>query len=1495
MLIVVFISTIMSIFIAIQDPVIQKFAIRIAGGYISQKTGAEIQIGRLYISPNFTIHIDHFLLKDLKSNHLLGVEELRVRPFMEDIIHGDIHLERVELKDAEANLITYQDSTHMNFQFLIDAFSNGEKKKKDKPVVVAIDHISIQNLNFQLWNQNKDHPDKTANRQMDYSHLVVDSIHLDLEQLMINGNAVTALIQHLAANEVSGFTIKDLAAEVNVSPQGILLDSLYLTTNNSDLHLDLHMLYDGYSNFKKFVDSVQFDARVYPTDILLSDLGPFTKVLYQMPDRFHFEGLMQGPIRNFTVDNIKLDLGRKTHFEGSLALQPLNFKNQVQVLTIKKMDYLIDDIASFYIPTPTKTVPLPAVLSSLGHGTIKGQFNGSFGKFHTNLAVTSEIGSVNVNLNKRVNDQHGNVFEGHVQANRINVGVIANAPEVIGTLDLDADITAQLEHNGGMDLVINGAVTDAELLDNVIHEIVLNGDLHDKNFNGNIKIDDNLLGLDFKGWLDFSDPRALAGNFKADIAHANLHKLNLVKNDNTALLRASVTANMDNINNFNKAAGTLKISNLKFTNSTGSYVMKQFDASIVNDNLMRKRINANCDFFDFEMAGMMDFTTLGIAFKQYVSSYVTFPQWTDELEQFANSKKSAEQDFIVDLNLKDPKPLTQLLMPSLTLANNTTLNGTFTTKSKLLNMTLRSKSIQINNIKINNLECKNRSSQRRSTLNVNVGQVILRENTERDSSAISLDALNLMASMQNDSIKMGIAWDDESTIDHNKADIKGSLIPSSTGGRISISQANILLNDSIWTINPDNYVVFDGNRIQISNLELVSEHQSLLVDGYAPMQHNDTLSVSLDQFNLAALGFLYEGMGVNIDGLVSGDATMNNLKNDPTVFADLTVKDLAINGQTYGDANIISQWNNENRAIDLEVGLAHEELKMFQVVGSYYTDRKDDNLDFNVNLDGLNLAILSPFLNKAVQRIQGQCSGQATIKGSVKQPSINGKVTVKDGGCKVKFLNAFYTFDPTIRLTDELISFDNFSLYDTLGNSALVIGSISHNHLKDMSLNIKMYPRNFLAMASTATTNPSFYGTAVASGIVEVQGPTNELSLTVKAITQKGTSMTIPLGNSAGVKKHEFITFVDRKAEQERDTIVEEKAKKASPINVSLDLSVNKDAQVKIALPNGLGSMEAKGDGNIKLRIPPNSNLSLIGDYVINSGNLTLNIQDVLKRNFSLEPGSSISWTGDPVNGTINATGVYQTKAALSSLGLADSTSMSSSNVKVDCLVHLRNKLLNPDISFGIRLPNASEDLQQAVFYVVDTTNQSEMLVQSIYLMVFNSFNYGGTSSGYYNIITNQLNDIISAMTDDIDINVNYKPGSEMSNEEMTVAMRKQLFDDRLTIETNFGVIRPTNSYASNSTNIVGDFNLDYKITKDGRLSGQVFNRSNYNTTYYQYTYYKMAPYTQGIGLSYSKSFDTFRDLFKKRTNTFNLPNRPIIEKPGTATLQNQNDEQPKP
>ena len=80
------------------------------------------------------------------------------------------------------------------------------------------------------------------------------------------------------------------------------------------------------------------------------------------------------------------------------------------------------------------------------------------------------------------------------------------------------------------------------------------------------------------------------------------------------------------------AEGTLTIDNVTFTNSSGNYAMKQFQASIINDQLFQKRINANCDFFDFEMGGKMNFNTIATAFKQYVYHYVEIPLKTNAFE-----------------------------------------------------------------------------------------------------------------------------------------------------------------------------------------------------------------------------------------------------------------------------------------------------------------------------------------------------------------------------------------------------------------------------------------------------------------------------------------------------------------------------------------------------------------------------------------------------------------------------------------------------------------------------------------------------------------------------------------------------------------------------------------------------------------------------------------------------------------------------------------------
>ena len=102
-------------------------------------------------------------------------------------------------------------------------------------------------------------------------------------------------------------------------------------------------------------------------------------------------------------------------------------------------------------------------------------------------------------------------------------------------------------------------------------------------------------------------------------------------------------------------------------------------------------------------------------------------------------------------------------------------------------------------------------------------------------------------------------------------------------------------------------------------------------------------------------------------------------------------------------------------------------------------------------------------------------------------------------------------------------------------------------------------------------------------------------------------------------------------------------------------------------------------------------------------------------------------------------------------------------------------------------------------------------------------------------MLSNQLSNWLSQISDDFDIGVNYKQGDEMSSQELDVAMSTQLFNNRVSINTNVGLGgnsgNTTSEVEQGSANkIVGDVEIEVKLNKKGTLRSKVFNRTNKST-----------------------------------------------------------------
>ena len=1471
----VIIAFITSIFVAIQDPIIQKFAVRFAGGYLSEKTGADIKVGRIALSPDLRLFVDDVTVKDLKNNDLARIDRLRAKVFVGELLEGNIHLRNVELINTDANLITYEGEDRMNFAFLLDAFPSDTTKKESKPVAIMIDEISLKNINFMLWNQNKSDSLKTANHLMDYSHLDLDNINLEATDFYMFGDSIHANIGHLSAKELSGLILKSFKADASVSSNGIFLKDMEMVTNNSSFDMDLNMLYHGFDDFDNFVDSVVFDATIRPTEIMLSDIGVFTNVMYKMPNRVKFEGHFTGPIEHFRVDDIKAELGKSTSFQGSISMHPLDFENGYHTLNVKNMQFNYDDLANFYIPSSTETIPLPESLKPMGDSRLSLDFKGSYNDFKSYIKLNSGIGDVETSISRSRNAKGDNLFAGYIIGDRVKAGLLANATKYVGDLDLNADFSVKFPQKGNPELSLDGKIKKIKLLGKNVDEIKLDGSMEQNLFKGIVKVNDDDLGFDFNGMIDFQNSKYPKSDFKAVIRDADLSTLNLMKGDSISKVSTTIYANMTGFN-IDDLEGTLRLDSTLYVDSRGSYFMKDFAASIVNDNLMMRRINLDCDFFDFEMAGKMNFASMVPVFKEYIYNYMSIPLWDKELSDFEkfSKKDDIEQDFILNLNLKDTKTLCRLFMPSLGIAKNTSLSGTFTSRSNTLNLTLRSKKIQFGEVNFNGLELKNFTGRNTAFTSLKLDEIKYNNISETDTLNLGLDNLTINTRMTNDTVFAHINWDDKDNEDHNKASISTYFHPHKGGGIFSITEADIRINDSLWRVSPNNFIELSGKREEISNLMFSHHKQSIRIDGYVPMNDGDTISVQLRDFDISNFDFFFLSKGFNIDGFVSGDATVSSVKTTPMILADLQIKNLGVNGDGIGDATIESVWDNEDKAVELDVNIFDKEKRMLNLFGNYFTERENDNLDFMVSLDSLRLATFSPLLTGIVSRMSGVSKGVVDIKGSLKHPDINGRIELIDGGCNIDYLNTYYTFSPTVLIDNQSIRFENLVLTDTLGNHAMVEGLIKHDRFKDINLDLKIHPRDFLALATTSKDNDTFYGTAVANGLITVKGPFSDIMLDIKAMTRKGTEMTIPLNRVSKVRDHDFIVFVNPNEEVEEEEVVDVKPETKTNFALGLDVNATKDATLKIVLPSDLGTIEAAGNGNVKLGMSTKEDLSMFGNYTIESGRFMLDFKGVVSRNFTLQPGGTIAWSGSPTDGRINATGVYSVKASLLDLGAdIDTTSSANTNVNVECLIHLKNALLNPTFSFGMRLPNANEDVQQAVYTLIDTTNQAVMTNQVLSLLVLGKFAYaGGSSSMGQNIdVANIIGGNFQLdITKNLNLGVSYHSGRSDSYDEYQIALRTELFENRLTIETNVGLMSSNNS--SDASNIVGEFDLYYKLSEDGRLQVHFYNHSNYNSNFNSFAIDRRSPYTQGLGLSYSRSFDNFRNLFKKNPPRSNQP-----------------------
>ena len=371
--------------------------------------------------------------------------------------------------------------------------------------------------------------------------------------------------------------------------------------------------------------------------------------------------------------------------------------------------------------------------------------------------------------------------------------------------------------------------------------------------------------------------------------------------------------------------------------------------------------------------------------------------------------------------------------------------------------------------------------------------------------------------------------------------------------------------------------------------------------------------------------------------------------------------------------------------------------------------------------------------------------------------------------------------------------------------------------------------------------------------------------------TNGGTYFYIPLDGPSEMSNNDFIRFVSK------DTIKTVVKNKKSNFSLDFNLEATKDAEVQLIFDEKSGDIiKARGDGNLNMKINSRGKFDMYGDYVLSTGDYLFTLEDFVTKKFEIQKGSSIKWNGNVYKATIDIVANFKQRASVKPLFPNETTANNyNKRFPVDCKLYMKDKLTSPEISFGIELPTIDETTRSAIKSILN--DESELRRQWFSLLLLRSFitpggwikdgeaKDGAIASGT-EMLSSKVSSWLNGVTKDVDIGVNYRPGGTLSSDELDLALSKQLFNNRLSIDGNFGVANnngtSTNVSNKSNNNVNGlvDVTVEYKLSESGKYRVKGFNRSNDNTE----AATSGGAYTQGVGIFYREEYETLNELYKR-------------------------------
>ena len=1482
------------IFIILQFSFVQTLIGKKLCKYFSEELNTKIQIEKLDISIFDGINIENFIFKTQKKDTLIFFEKLNIDFEKNFFQKNAVFLKKIFLKNANCNL-NLNKNHDFNFKFISDYFNNENSEedttKEDFSFKLFCKNIELENINFSYKTFSYINTPKNIN----YNDISVKNLNLKINDFFNHSDTLKCEIENLNFKEKSGFFMRDFFAKVLIHSKIISLNDLKFNFNSSFLNAHFYeMSFEKFENFTDFNEKIFLNSHLKTSKIFTQDIAFFAEALNSWNQEFILFGKLEGTVSDLKSKDLKIHFGVfsqiNLNFEikNLLEIEKTVFDVEIKNLFSNKKDL---EKVQIYPFSDKKFIELSKEFDNLKKFNLKLNFKGkisdfvSYGNLKTNIA--------NLIFDFKFKDENNIKIQGNIKSNIPNFDDFfeKNAKIGIEKLNCDFKINGEISKENNFNFLINGEI------ENLFFQ---------KNNYKNIKVKNAKISNEkYLGWIDFSKANEnLKGQIFAEIDISKKTPKILLKtkiinfkpfhfglqNDSLFeisfdLLDAKFQGNqMDNL------IGNLSLNDLYLQNKLSNLKLNKLKINSVKTDSI-KNIEFNSDFFDAKLKGKFNFQDiLENSEKLFFTYFPTFFK-NDILKISKFHSLKNEFDMSLSVNLKNVKPIISLFFENFEISKNTKFSLNFSRKNEKNNFKLNfnSDSISHNDLKIKelvlNLENKN-------------DEIFLQKEAKKIFLTKDFFIKNLVSDFEikNNTINSHINWENESELSYNS-----NLNFSTTFEKIdslympkinfSVFPSYLFLIDTIWEINYCDMSNF-GNTIEVYQFLLKNDEQHLKIRGTISENKKDSLYINCKNLDLKNINHFFSDL--KIDGKLHGEIKITDIYKNFCFFSDLELKKLEIENENFGNGKILSNWNNEKEKLFLNMFSKIEDNEIFKIKGDFFAKKNFLNFD-TINFNNLKLKILEPYLDGILSNIDGLLNAKLNLKGDLKNLNLRGNLNFEKITFTVDYLQTRYNFSGDFKVFNEKITFDSIpmnyiltkkeeskkqKIWNVIRNTkkieknglAYLSGNLSHKNFENLKFSVDLETKNFLLLNTKESDNDLFYGQAYGTGLVKIYGDTENMFIDTEIKTEKNTKLFVPLSSVIEASEYNFYSFVN----PNKTKIVNENFQSFPPasafgMDLNFDINVTPDAEVQLIFNQKSGEiMSGVGSGNIKMEINSYGNFNMYGDYTIKKGDYLLNLMNFTSKKFEVEPGGTIFWSGSPYDAAINLNAVYTLKTSPQNLmARIDTSSIYKRRMQVFCKLQMSEKLSKPKINFAIDINSKDSKLNGKI----KSMPEEEVNKQILSLLVMGSFYTPNldesesssddfamyrTTSEY---LSNQLSHWLSQINNDFDVGVNYRPGDEITKDEVDLALSTQILNDRVTINGNMGVGGQNVNASSND--FMGDINVNIKLTKNGKLQLKTFSRSD--PTIYD----DVSPYTQGIGIFYKEDFNSVKELLKKYRNKF--------------------------